>query len=368
MSVAIKLKRGTEAAVLAATLADFEIAFTNDTKKLVVFDGTNKKQYLPADSTELAEVISDVIGSMVGSNTETMISVSYDDADNTLDFVIDATATPTASKIPIADGSGKLAAGWGGSASTLATLNASVKVVEDPANATATPTASKIPIADGSGKLAAGWGGAASTLATLNSSSKVVEEPASKAQASGIASLDANSLVVQNPASFIISITAGEAISQYDLLYANYADLGKYYVASNEDELTYDVVAIALANISSGNTGLVQIGVGSITNVGWSFTPGKPLYLGTDGAITEDITDIEWIKSIGNSITATQINFAPQLGYNVNDPIVEIIADALEVSYSPVSYTPALATLAGHIAAIDALLANHESRLDAHSI
>jgi hypothetical protein len=102
--------------------------------------------------------------------------------------------------------------------------------------------------------------------------------------------------------------------------------------------------------------------------VGWSFTPGKPLYLGTDGAITEDITDIEWIKSIGNSITATQINFAPQLGYNVNDPIVEIIADALEVSYSPVSYTPALATLAGHIAAIDALLANHESRLDAHSI
>lgn len=67
-----------------------------------------------------------------------------------------ATATPTASKIPLADESGKLAAGWGGAASTLATLDGSAKVVEDPANATATPTASKIPIADGSGKLD-GW-------------------------------------------------------------------------------------------------------------------------------------------------------------------------------------------------------------------
>jgi hypothetical protein len=37
-------------------------------------------------------------------------------------------------------------------------LNASTKVVEDPANATATPTQNKIPIADGTGgKLAVGW-------------------------------------------------------------------------------------------------------------------------------------------------------------------------------------------------------------------
>lgn len=42
-------------------------------------------------------------------------------------------------------------------ANGLASLNASSKVVQDPANATATPTASKIPIADGTGKLAAGW-------------------------------------------------------------------------------------------------------------------------------------------------------------------------------------------------------------------
>jgi len=49
-----------------------------------------------------------------------------------------------------------------GAASGYASLNASTKVVEDPANATATPTASKIPIADGSGKLD-GWISATAT-------------------------------------------------------------------------------------------------------------------------------------------------------------------------------------------------------------
>lgn len=42
-------------------------------------------------------------------------------------------------------------------ASGLASLDGSSKVVQDPANATATPTASKIPIAGGGGTLASGW-------------------------------------------------------------------------------------------------------------------------------------------------------------------------------------------------------------------
>jgi hypothetical protein len=50
----------------------------------------------------------------------------------------------------------KLNASEKAAASGVATLDGSSKVVQDPANATATPTASKIPIADGSGKLD-GW-------------------------------------------------------------------------------------------------------------------------------------------------------------------------------------------------------------------
>jgi hypothetical protein len=48
----------------------------------VSFDGTA--------NIDLSEVISDTVGAMVTSNTETGIAVTYDDADNTLDFVIGA--------------------------------------------------------------------------------------------------------------------------------------------------------------------------------------------------------------------------------------------------------------------------------------
>lgn len=63
----------------------------------------------------------------------------------------------TANKVPVGDSAGKLASSWGGAASTLATLDGSSKVVENPANATATPGASKIPISGGANKLAEGW-------------------------------------------------------------------------------------------------------------------------------------------------------------------------------------------------------------------
>lgn len=75
-----------------------------------------------------------------------------------------ATAIPASNKIPISDESGLLD-GWvtagiptaeKGAANGVASLNGSTLVVEDPANATATPTADKIPKADGAGKLD-GW-------------------------------------------------------------------------------------------------------------------------------------------------------------------------------------------------------------------
>jgi hypothetical protein len=52
----------------------------------------------------------------------------------------------------------------------VASLDGSSKVVQDPANATATPTASKIPIADGSGKLD-GWITPGATITAANEAS-----------------------------------------------------------------------------------------------------------------------------------------------------------------------------------------------------
>ena len=51
-------------------------------------DGTLEADAITIGGVTLAETISDTVGAMVSSNTETGISVTYDDSDNTLDFVI----------------------------------------------------------------------------------------------------------------------------------------------------------------------------------------------------------------------------------------------------------------------------------------
>ena len=53
-------------------------------------DGTLEADAITIAGVTLAETISDTVGAMVSSNTETGIAVTYDDSDNTLDFVIGA--------------------------------------------------------------------------------------------------------------------------------------------------------------------------------------------------------------------------------------------------------------------------------------
>jgi len=56
-------------------------------------DGTLEADAITIGGVTLAETISDTVGAMVGSNTETGIAVSYDDSDNTLDFVLGSSQT-----------------------------------------------------------------------------------------------------------------------------------------------------------------------------------------------------------------------------------------------------------------------------------
>ena len=56
-------------------------------------DGTLEADAITVNGTTLAETISDTVGAMVGSNTETGITVTYEDGDNTLDFALGAAQT-----------------------------------------------------------------------------------------------------------------------------------------------------------------------------------------------------------------------------------------------------------------------------------
>ena len=56
-------------------------------------DGTLEADAITVDGTTLAEYIADTAGAMVSSNTETGITVTYQDGDNTIDFAVDAAQT-----------------------------------------------------------------------------------------------------------------------------------------------------------------------------------------------------------------------------------------------------------------------------------
>jgi len=77
----------------AATFNDKIVATELDISGNVDVDGTLETDALTIDGVTLAETIADTVGAMVGSNTETGISVTYEDGDNTLDFALGAAQT-----------------------------------------------------------------------------------------------------------------------------------------------------------------------------------------------------------------------------------------------------------------------------------
>jgi hypothetical protein len=68
-------------------------AATGDFSGDVDIDGTLEADAITVDGTTLAEFIADTTGAMVSSNTETGITVTYQDGDNTLDFALGAAQT-----------------------------------------------------------------------------------------------------------------------------------------------------------------------------------------------------------------------------------------------------------------------------------
>jgi len=88
------------------TIAGELDAATLDISGNADIDGTMEADAYTVDGTALNEYISDTVGAMVSSNTETGITVTYQDGDNTLDFVIgtlNQDTSGTAAKVTVTD-------------------------------------------------------------------------------------------------------------------------------------------------------------------------------------------------------------------------------------------------------------------------
>ena len=81
----LNIPTGTRNVVITAgSLSAASLDISGD----VDIDGTLEADAITVNGTTLAETISDTVGAMVTSNTESGITVAYQDADNTLDFTI----------------------------------------------------------------------------------------------------------------------------------------------------------------------------------------------------------------------------------------------------------------------------------------
>ena len=89
MSTIFKLRRDTSSnwSTNNPVLADGELGFDRTNVYLKIGDGTTAWNSL-GQFTQSQESITDFIGGTVTGNTETFITVTYDDSDNTLDFVV----------------------------------------------------------------------------------------------------------------------------------------------------------------------------------------------------------------------------------------------------------------------------------------
>ncbi len=74
----------SENATFAGNISAVDLDISGD----VDIDGTLEADAITVNGTTLAETISDTVGAMVTSNTESGITVAYQDADNTLDFTL----------------------------------------------------------------------------------------------------------------------------------------------------------------------------------------------------------------------------------------------------------------------------------------
>ena len=81
---------GAVTAASASLSGAITVAGDADINGSVDVDGPLEADAITVDDVALNEYIADTVGAMVGSNTETGIAVSYDDSDNTLDFVLAA--------------------------------------------------------------------------------------------------------------------------------------------------------------------------------------------------------------------------------------------------------------------------------------
>ena len=142
------------------------------------------------------------------------------------------------------------------------------------------------------------------------------------------------------------TVTAGEAIAQYDIIYVDTTDGNKVKKAlNNGTQAQSDVLGMALAAISDDGSGTAILS-GTVTNGAWTWTPNRWLYLNsTAGGLTHTCPTVNGVYAVPVAIaqSATQIYIQPMTGWVVNNSD-NIALGCKKVSFDETSGTVAIIT------------------------
>ena len=130
-----------------------------------------------------------------------------------------------------------------------------------------------------------------------------------------------------------VSVTAGENLSRYDVVYVDSSDSGKAKKAKCNGSIgEADAVGIITeeGGISVGSTG-EMIYLGPVTNASWSWTPGEWVYVSeTPGLLTQTKPTVpgQYVKPFGWASASDTIIVTPQTGWEVS-PSVCVVSGPL---------------------------------------
>lgn len=245
-------------------------------------------------------------------------------------------------------------------ASGLASLNSSSKVVQDPANATATPTASKIVQADGTGKIATGW--VPDLSATYATAAKGVTNGDSHdhnggdgaaiayANVSGTPTQgNSNGNVVIRPATNkigadeITEITSAAGVTLEQTLakdgYIQFTQIADPSAPAASKTILWSASDGKIYRIVNGG---VKTEVGGGTSSFWTLVPGTPTRVNnTQFTITGDYskyftkgTILKWEKSGGGF----QCAMVQSASYGSPNTTITILGNTLAASFTDMKY------------------------------
>ena len=114
----------------------------------------------------------------------------------------------------------------------------------------------------------------------------------------------ANRTVVTREAGNIITVTAGASLGGHRAVVID-SGVAQYADSTTTGNATR-VVGLTKGAITSGTSGEVQT-YGELVEPSFAWTPGEPIYLGTNGQLTQTVPTSGFILQVAIAITATKI-------------------------------------------------------------